>query len=799
MEPEFISFTQFAQALPFRQEFPYKVRGSFDPLLERIQTFMRQESKLSDEAYQEVAQKFSFLQSCPTLAEASSQDDAAMEQLLAYYFPLFSQKDILGFVGTPFGQEFVYQTPSLKRLFLDNQYEICLNERPGIDTSFFPVLHAIRLILSACYQREVKLDLTETFTLRHRETGLEKHYRATVYFDSIRVVSQQPLKPLDDQTLSYLLNHYNDRARWLEQFPPENFVFEGVSFVLFEDVTETEILSRIRDRIGSSDGIATLPAEIAFVEQQLRSFLNDPKLVAGVTPTMMREWSEKTAHLSILSRARPGLTCPKHPTMMEQSSYAQVMATQEAVIHSDLQPVANTLVEQALLEQGIGSLILVPIKDKDDNILAIMELGTPSDTPLTAFTLLRLQEVMTFLEIALNRYQRELESSIRLLIQKEFTSIHPSVSWKFREVAEQALFQDRDQIEQEISFPEVYPLFGQLDIVGSSRTRNAAIQTDLQQNLLFLAEALRKCRAQLDFPLLEMLEHQTKTWQTKVANNFFSNDETQVSSFLIQEVHPLLRQLLQEHPKQYAEAVQTYFASIDAEVGIVYEKRRDFEQSVSRINHTIAQFMEAEEKRMQQIMPHYFEIYKTDGVEYNLYVGKSLLPHGEFSLYYVKNFRLWQLTTMGKLVRQLNAMKPELPIPLDTAPLIFVYGSTLNIQFRKDEKKFDVEGVYNVRYEIIKKRIDKAYVAGKNERLTLANHIAIAYLDEHDRSEYYEYLEYLIEEGYLEPEIEELTLEKVQGVDGIRALRVKVRMETEVKSSESSKRPTATAKRSREV
>ncbi|MGD1890115.1 MAG: hypothetical protein ACFB15_05890 [Cyclobacteriaceae bacterium] len=32
-----------------------------------------------------------------------------------------------------------------------------------------------------------------------------------------------------------------------------------------------------------------------------------------------------------------------------------------------------------------------------------------------------------------------------------------------------------------------------------------------------------------------------------------------------------------------------------------------------------------------------------------------------------------------------------------------------------------------------------------------------------------------MQEGYIEPKIEELTLEKVQGVEGIRALRVKVK------------------------
>ena len=124
-------------------------------------------------------------------------------------------------------------------------------------------------------------------------------------------------------------------------------------------------------------------------------------------------------------------------------------------------------------------------------------------------------------------------------------------------------------------------------------------------------------------------------------------------------------------------------------------------------------------------------------------------------------------------------------MPLSTAQLIFVYSNTLNIQFRNDEKKFDVEGVYNVRYEIIKKRIDKAYVAGKNERLTLAGHIAIAYLDEKDKAQYLQFLNYLAQEGYIEPKIEELSLEKVQGVEGIQALRVKVKMqEATLKNSE---------------
>lgn len=91
-----------------------------------------------------------------------------------------------------------------------------------------------------------------------------------------------------------------------------------------------------------------------------------------------------------------------------------------------------------------------------------------------------------------------------------------------------------------------------------------------------------------------------------------------------------------------------------------------------------------------------------------------------------------------------------------------------------DEKKFDVDGAYNVRYEIIKKRIDKAYIKGTDERLTQAGRIAIIWLQEKDRLEYQEYLDHLVHNGYISAEIEDLELEKMQGVEGLKAIRVQV-------------------------
>ena len=194
------------------------------------------------------------------------------------------------------------------------------------------------------------------------------------------------------------------------------------------------------------------------------------------------------------------------------------------------------------------------------------------------------------------------------------------------------------------------------------------------------------------------------------------------------------------------------------------------------LNDSIGSLLQEQDEKMQAILPHYFEKYKTDGVEYNIYLGQSLLQEGTFTHNHLREFRLWQLKNMVEVTRLVDRLQEELLVPLTTAQLIFVYSDPLDVVFRMDEKHFDVDGAYNVRYEILKKRIDKAYILNTDERLTQAGKIAIVYLHREDRQEYMDYLNYLVRQGMILPEIEDLHLSKMQGVEGLKALRVTVKM-----------------------
>jgi hypothetical protein len=113
-------------------------------------------------------------------------------------------------------------------------------------------------------------------------------------------------------------------------------------------------------------------------------------------------------------------------------------------------------------------------------------------------------------------------------------------------------------------------------------------------------------------------------------------------------------------------------------------------------------------------------------------------------------------------------------VPLETAHLVLVQHAPLAISFRFDEKRFDVDGAYNVRSEVMKKRIDKAVVKGTGDRITQPGKVTIVYSDPAEAAEYRQYLRYLRATRHTTGEIEELELAELQGVQGLRALRVAV-------------------------
>ena len=219
--------------------------------------------------------------------------------------------------------------------------------------------------------------------------------------------------------------------------------------------------------------------------------------------------------------------------------------------------------------------------------------------------------------------------------------------------------------------------------------------------------------------------------------------------------------------------------ALDPQRKVIYHHRRSYEESITRINDVLDRFIDNEQHEAQQVYPHYFERYVTDGIEFNIYVGQSLSPQLPFDELYVRNLKLWQLTMLAKAARLTHALEKKLSIPLQTTQLILAHSIPLSISFRRKERKFDVDGAYNIRYEIVKKRIDKVHIRDTDERLTQPGTVAIVYSQNKELEEYMEFIEFLQAEKLLGATVEHYELEDTQGISGLKAIRVPIFLTTE--------------------
>lgn len=135
-----------------------------------------------------------------------------------------------------------------------------------------------------------------------------------------------------------------------------------------------------------------------------------------------------------------------------------------------------------------------------------------------------------------------------------------------------------------------------------------------------------------------------------------------------------------------------------------------------------------------------------------------------------------QLTSMAAIARYTHALLKDMASPVETTQLIYIHAQAIDILFRNDEKRFDVEGAYNIRYHIIKKRIDKVHIKGSSERLTQPGKIALVYYSEQEAQEYISHIMYLQSDNTLKDDLEKLELEELSGVIGLKALRVGVQL-----------------------
>ncbi|TBN05387.1 GAF domain-containing protein [Hyunsoonleella flava] len=638
---------------------------------------------------------------------------------------------------------------------------------------------ACTVILNFCYG--YNLNFKRPFYYEIPDVnGVNRFYKITYNADFCEILPTEKAKKITEEDYKLLLDNFENLDIWKEKFPPNSYIFKGFVISNIFDVTEDQSISNIKSNLIGEDKRKDENFMHEF-HDVFRSLLGINDLQVGFSIYNEEEnVFERVYGVGINSYLLGDAERLECNSSLCKWSYNRLIKENKYFSISDVDGVYEKAKGgfapqvEVLHKQGFKSAIFAPIAN-DDGLMGVMEIVSNTPRVLNSINANKLIDIMPFIVSAVERSKKDEENLIEAIIQKECTSIHSSVHWRFAKEAKNYI---RDEMEgkdasfKKIAFDNVYPLYGQIDIKGSSEARNSATREDLG---LQLKAAKRILRSALDIeaiPIYEQFIYQIDEFQKGLNENFQVDSEQQISSFFKEDIEPLL-QHLNSIPELKLD-IENYYTSIDDKVNVLYKHRKDYDETIAKINVEMAALLDKKQEEAQQMYPHYFERFKTDGVEHNMYIGESITKEESFNKIYLYNLRLWQLQVMCEMENAYYQMQSDFPVALDVASMVLVFNQPLSISFRMDEKQFDVDGTYNARYEIVKKRVDKAYIKGTTERVTQKGKISIVYSQKQDEIEYLSYIKFLQSKNYLDDDIEIVELQDLQAVTGLKAIRVSV-------------------------
>jgi hypothetical protein len=701
-----------------------------------------------------------------------------LSPLMTVAFPSSTWETEISGAFTPFQHDAIYCTPAYRELLFDGAGKIAGRLKGENNTlDYQRLVRAYALILKRLYGIEQGVDSPLIRIVTDPKTGLERHFQITPDFQFVQVGTVGKPPELNDQDRKQVIAHIADPDVLTTLLPPKRFIFRGFSVVRAVDVTESEITSALerdlidQESIFSADGFSRL-------QSRLRTLFGQADLKASLAA--LQGDNVMILNDGHTSKANCLFTNSSHIPLdtLKQSVWLQAVDHQKILRIPDLSKEPNLCpAEQEAVDHGVRSMLIAPLSFGGE---AIGTFWVKSDRPndLGAVDVEKMRHIAPLFSMALKRGLDDMNNEVQSVIKEKCTAVHPSVEWRFRNAAVDHMERRRQGQSSEmepIIFKEVIPLFGQSDIRGSSEARVQSIQADLTDQLTLAGTIMRRAAEIKSWPLIDEFSYRIDKRIAAINAGLSTEAESAVATFLLQEIVPSFPELRAIGPG-VSHAIDSYHQAVDPVMGVVYRKRKAFEESVSKLNERLSGYVDREQAAAQQIFPHYFEKHQTDGIDYVIYLGASMHPQGKHNLFFQKNLTLWQFKIACGMARHTQQIQPELKVPLDTCHLILVNHSPLSIRFRYDEKRFDVDGAYDVRQEIIKSRLDKAMVKGGRERLTQPGKIAVVYSHPKEGRDIRRHIDYLQSRAQLSRDVETIDLEDLPGVRGLKALRVGVNL-----------------------
>ncbi|MFT4697425.1 MAG: hypothetical protein ACI9SJ_000548 [Flavobacteriaceae bacterium] len=762
-----------------KEDFPLSISLSYKKLFDLYRIHLESDNVLLVTRAKQVltvAKEYPILESgIPDLKEMEKllpQIDFIMEDLFS---SILGNNEIKA-ASFPFQDSFFKSTQRYKNIIKTAGEDFDLELMNFSDDEYY--IMGCSIILGTHYGYNI--DFRRPFYYKIPDAnGILRSYRVLYNADFIEIEKTKNSIDITKEDVDVLLESFDDISKWKEKFPPESWNFKGFVILNMFDVTlDTSISDFKTSLITHNDR-----KDVNFnneLEETFRSLFNLKDLKIGFSNYIEDEESLERIPLKNMESYIINDEESMHfSNALCNRSYAALFKKHEFYCVSNVGKYHRLYPDNPLYKQlnnkGIQSAIICAMVN-DDKVLGLFEIVSPNINDLNTINANKLKDIMPFLVDSVVRRKREADNEVELIIQEECTSIHNSVHWKFKLEAKRylkELIHSNTPTFQEVVFEDVYPLFGQMDIKGSSVARNNAVKKDLTLQLNFIKDILIRIQKIESLPIYDHIEYRINDFLNQIDQTLLVDSERQVVIFIEKEILPLFKHLSKKS-ENLKETIGNFCSLTDSKSGFTYKFRKLYDDTVTMINKNMAGLLDTKQVEAQQMYPHYYERFKTDGVEHNLYIGESITKDESFNEIYLYNLRLWQLQVMCEMENEFYQLKNELPVLLDVASMILAFNNPLSLRFRMDEKRFDVDGAYNASYEVVKKRIDKSCIKGTTERITQPGKISIIYSHKDDEFEYLKYVGFLQSKKQLDIDVEVLDIEDLQGVTGLKAIRVSV-------------------------
>ena len=760
-----------------------EVHFSFMPFIQYIERRIVTEQTAKVNFYKYILEQFKQFPELtePVAAENAQKYTPLYELIYTALSPILNdESEQFWALGPPLTAAFYYGTSGFYAILIDAKTKalkkdlklpVAEDMEKSVRTSFY------NLLLKKFYD----FTLSDVdFTIKSMidpETHLLKYYRLNV---DTRFMDIKSLGNLPEISLQKIKDELQDETNTLNilsnLLPPDQFMVEGISIVSLTDVTAEYALESIKNviiehndcAVGSHDKNITIA---------LQTLVGSDQVEFGIIPYLrLNDKAVVNDHSGFQSIIIEMARQEQDGETNYQSLIDDYLAHPRRLIFPEIveEEQMNYPMLRLLWNKGIRSYALFPLH-YSGKLVGCLELYARDPSLFNSSTLSKIESAFPLLSQLFQNIVTEFNNEIAAVITDKFTSLQPAVQWRFYQAAFHYLNSKslgKHLPIESIFFKSVYPFYGAVDIKDSSIERNLAIRKDLYAHFDLLETTLCDIKAKVKSLNTESIPSPAGLWNHKEFDELSDREILRIEDYLLRQL-PAYLHLLKETQPIVTETVDHYFNHVDPQ-GALYKNRLEYEKSMQSINRTISTLLEEFNTELQAVYPCYFEKFRTDGVEFDIYLGESIAHLTPMPADLVQTFRAMQLEVIAKIARATHRLIPELALPLETTHLIFVYDKPIDISFRADEQRFDVEGSYNIRYQMVKKRIDKAHIKGTEERLTQPGKIAIVYFNSAEAAEYVGYIQQLQTRKLLLDDIEYLEVEELQGVEGLKALRVGV-------------------------